>query len=49
MMVFNFSKQPSDELKIEANSATIVVLLLIVLSINAIGILLRNRFERNRG
>ncbi len=49
MQVFNFTRQPGETLKIEAAAGTIVILLLVVLAVNATGIVLRNRFEAKRG
>lgn len=48
MLVFNFTRQPGDALRIEGAAATIVVLLLVVLFVNAAGIFLRNSFEKKR-
>lgn len=48
MQVFNFTRQPGDILRVQAAAGTIVVLLLIVLAVNATGIILRNRFEAKR-
>ncbi len=48
MLVFNFTRQPGDALRIEGAAATIVVLLLVVLCVNAAGIFLRNSFEKKR-
>ena len=48
MQVFNFTRQPGEVLKVQAAAGTIVVLLLIVLAVNATGIVLRNRFEAKR-
>ena len=48
MQVFNFTRQPGEALAIQAAAGTIVVLLLVVLCVNATGIVLRNRFEKKR-
>ena len=48
MQVFQFARQPSGEFRNELGSATIVVLLVMILTINAAAILLRNRYERKR-
>ncbi len=48
MQVFNFTRQPGEILKVQAAAGTIVILLLIVLAVNATGIILRNRFEAKR-
>ncbi len=48
MLVFNFTRQPGDALRIEGAAATIVILLLVVLMVNAAGIVLRNSFEKKR-
>ncbi len=48
MQVFNFTRQPGDVLRVEAAAGTIVVLLVVVLAVNATGIILRNRFEAKR-
>lgn len=48
MQVFQFARQPSGEFRNELGSATIVVLLAMILTINAAAILLRNRYERKR-
>lgn len=48
MQVFNFTRQPGDALKVDAAAGTIVILLLVVLAVNATGIVLRNRFEAKR-
>ena len=43
--IFNFSKQPGEEWRANA-AAAIIVLLVIILAVNAIAIVLRNRYER---
>lgn len=48
MLVFNFTRQPGDVLRIQGAAATIVILLLVVLVVNATGIILRNSFEKKR-
>lgn len=48
MQVFNFTRQPGEALKVDAAAGTIVILLLVVLAVNAAGIVLRNRFEAKR-
>ena len=48
MQVFNFTRQPGEVLRVQAAAGTIVILLLIVLAVNATGIVLRNRFEAKR-
>lgn len=48
MLVFNFTRQPGDAIRIQGAAATIVILLLVVLAVNATGILLRNSFEKKR-
>ena len=48
MTVYNLTRQPGEALKTDGTAATIVVLLMIVLAVNAAGILLRNSFEKKR-
>lgn len=48
MTVYNLTRQPGDALRVEGTAAAIVVLLVIVLFVNATGILLRNSFEKKR-
>lgn len=48
MTVYNLTRQPGEALKTEGTAAAIVILLLIVLFVNASGILLRNSFEKKR-
>ncbi len=48
MLVFNFTRQPGDAIKTEGAAGAIVVLLLVVLFVNAAGIILRNSFEKKR-
>lgn len=48
MLVFNFTRQPGDAVRIQGAAATIVVLLLVVLFVNGTGIVLRNSFEKKR-
>lgn len=48
MLVFNFTRQPGDAIKTEGAAGAIVVLLLVVLLVNAVGIVLRNSFEKKR-
>ena len=45
LIIFNWSRQPSDEFRAIA-AAAIIVLLAIILLLNSAAILLRNRFER---
>lgn len=45
LIVFNWARQPSDEFR-QLSAAAIIVLLAIILLLNAVAILLRNRFER---
>jgi len=45
LIIFNWARQPSDEFR-EISAAAIIVLLAIILLLNAIAIILRNRFER---
>ena len=48
MLVFNFTRQPGEAIRIEGAAGAIVVLLIIVLFVNAAGIGLRNSYERKR-
>jgi len=45
LIIFNWARQPSDQFR-EISAAAIIVLLGIILVLNAVAILLRNRFER---
>lgn len=45
LIIFNWARQPSDAFR-ELGGAAIIVLLAIILLLNAVAILLRNRFER---
>jgi phosphate transport system permease protein len=45
LIIFNWARQPSDQFR-EISAAAIIVLLGIILLLNAVAILLRNRFER---
>ncbi len=45
LIIFNWSRQPSDEFR-EIAAAAIIVLLAIILLLNAAAVILRNRFER---
>jgi phosphate transport system permease protein len=45
LIVFNWARQPSDEFR-SLSAAAIIVLLVTILLLNAVAILLRNRFER---
>jgi phosphate transport system permease protein len=45
LLIFNWSRQPSDEFR-EIAAAAIIVLLVFILALNTAAILLRNRFER---
>jgi phosphate transport system permease protein len=45
LIIFNWARQPSDQFR-EISAAAIIVLLAIILLLNAVAILLRNRFER---
>lgn len=45
LIVFNWAKQPSDQFR-ELSAAAIIVLLAIILLLNGVAIVLRNRFER---
>ena len=45
LIIFNWARQPSDQFR-EISAAAIIVLLAIILALNAVAILLRNRFER---
>jgi phosphate transport system permease protein len=47
IQIYNWTQQPSDQFRDIAASA-IIVLLVILLSLNTIAILLRNRFRRVR-
>jgi phosphate transport system permease protein len=44
-IVFNWSRQPGDQFK-HLTAAAIMVLLVVILAINAVAIILRNRYER---
>ena len=44
-IIFNWARQPTDAFR-EISAAAIIVLLLVILALNAVAILLRNRFER---
>jgi phosphate transport system permease protein len=44
-LIFNWSRQPGDDFK-QLTAAAIIVLLVLILTINAAAILLRNRYER---
>ena len=48
MLVFNFTRQPGEAIKTEGAAGAIVILLLVVLFVNAAGIILRNSFEKKR-
>lgn len=48
MLVFNFTRQPGEVISGQGAAATIVVLLVVVLFVNAAGIVLRNSFEKKR-
>ncbi|CAN5814038.1 phosphate ABC transporter permease PstA [soil metagenome] len=45
LIIFNWARQPSDDFR-TLTAAAIIVLLAIILLLNAVAILLRNRFER---
>ncbi|MBA2558238.1 MAG: phosphate ABC transporter permease PstA [Chloroflexi bacterium] len=44
--IFNFVSRPQDAFKVEAASAAILVLMAILLLMNSVAIILRNRFQR---
>lgn len=45
LIIFNWAKQPTDQFR-ELSAAAIIVLLAIILLLNGVAIILRNRFER---
>ena len=45
LIVFNWSRQPTDDFR-ALSAAAIIVLLAVILLLNAVAIVLRNRFER---
>ncbi len=45
LIIFNWARQPQDEFR-EIGAAAIIVLLLVILALNAVAIILRNKFER---
>jgi phosphate transport system permease protein len=45
LIVFNWARQPSADFR-ALSAAAIIVLLVIILALNAVAVLLRNRFER---
>ena len=45
LIVFNWARQPSEDFR-QLSAAAIIVLLAIILLLNAVAILLRNRFEK---
>jgi phosphate transport system permease protein len=45
LIIFNWARQPTEQFR-QISSAAIIVLLIVILLLNAVAILLRNRFER---